>query len=886
MSPGGRRAAILPLLLLASGAAAMLHEVAWFRLLAPVAGVGALPAAVVAAGALLGLAAGSALGGARADRAARPARVLALGEIAGAVLGVLAPPALGLLDGLGGGPGALVLATLILAAAALPWGFSIPAAFRTVAPGGGGAGDVFRRLYAWNTAGALLGVAAGAALLLEALGNRGTVAVASALQALAAAAALGIPSTSAGAGEEVMEGPRAASPSPLPLLLAAALAGAAGVGSQVAWTRRLGPVLCATFPAYTAVLAVHIGGIALGSALLGPRLGARPARSLAILALAAALLTTAAPHFTGAVVDAVRETWWKHLGDPWATFGLRAAIAAALALPGVLAGSALLPWLIRAGAPGAREAGRTSGRLLAANTAGAAAGGFAVALLLVPAVGTAASLAACGAALALAGACGCAGRGRVLLAGLAVALAAVAAVRPGGDPAAIRSVGPLYAGDGRPPADALTVLAADGVNASVLVRDREGRREFWVEGNLEASNWPTDRLHLGLLGHLPLVLFEARTDRPPEVVLVGLGAGFTAQAAARHAPAGLTVFELEPEVARAAEAFRGIGGGIPREARLVFADGRKAVLDAGGGPIDVLSSDPVHPAVAGSAFLYAAEYYRGASARLSPEGVLVQWLPLYQLHVDDLRLALRTFAAGVPHPYVFVAGRDALLIGTREPLRLSLQRLERAARADTARDLREDGLASAGALLSLLALDPDGVRAVAGTGDLNEDDRLLLELRSGWREAGDEAAALDLLLSRPADPAALLDGPADAAFEAGLWEGGRLGRAAGAWVRGRLEEASLGFAEAAESDPANLFARRMRDEVDIERAFDLLERDRPATAAAIARAVAARPGTEPIRVLDAAEVLAKAGHADEARVVALPWARSTRWPRAIRLAGE
>jgi spermidine synthase len=316
-----------------------------------------------------------------------------------------------------------------------------------------------------------------------------------------------------------------------------------------------------------------------------------------------------------------------------------------------------------------------------------------------------------------------------------------------------------------------------------------------------------------------------------------------------------------------------------------FGDGKKAIL-AGSGPHDVLSSDPVHPPVAGSAFLYSLEYYRGAAARLSPEGVLVQWLPLYQLHPDDLRMALRTFAAGVPHPYVFLAGHDALLVGTREPLRLDPRRLARALEADAARDLVAFGLGTPGALLSLLVLDPAGVRAVAGEGPLNTDDRLLLELRSGWREAGDEGAAWDLLTSRPADPRALLAGPADAAFEEGLASGALLARAAGHWVRGDLAAAIEGFADVAERDPANAFARTMRDEATMERAQERLEAGHPATAAALARAVAARPGVEPIRILDAAEILSRTGHAEEARALALPFARARRWPRALRLAGE
>jgi hypothetical protein len=415
------------------------------------------------------------------------------------------------------------------------------------------------------------------------------------------------------------------------------------------------------------------------------------------------------------------------------------------------------------------------------------------------------------------------------------------------------------------------------------VRDREGRLEFWVEGSLEASNWPTDRLHLGLLGHLPLVLFEARADRRPEVALVGLGAGFTAQAAARHSPAGLTVYELEPEVVRAAESFREVGGGLPATARVVFADGRKAVL-RDGPAVDVLSSDPIHPAVAGSAFLYSEEYFRGAMRRLSPEGLLVQWLPLYQLHVEDFRLVLRTFAASVPCPYVFLAGHDALLVGSREPLRLPLPRLQRALASAGADGLRTEGLGSPGALLALLALDPEGCRAAAGEGEINTDDRLLLELRSGWREAGDETAAYDLLASRPADPRSLLEGPTDAAFEAGLRDGSRLAEALAAWVQGRLAVAAARFADVAGRDPGNELARLMRDEVDMERAWDRLDAGNDAAAARMARRVAAREGVHAVHRLDAAEILARTGSPEEARAIAVPYALREAWPRAKRLA--
>ena len=369
------------------------------------------------------------------------------------------------------------------------------------------------------------------------------------------------------------------------------------------------------------------------------------------------------------------------------------------------------------------------------------------------------------------------------------------------------------------------------------------------------------------------------------MTLVGLGGGLTAQAAARHHPASLDVYELEPEVARAAERFADVGGGRPATATLHLADGRRAVL-GGGEPIDVLSSDPVHPAVAGSAFLYSREYFEGAMKRLSPEGVFVHWLPLYQIHAEELRLVLRTFAAAVAHPYVFLAGGDALLVAVRTPLSLSSDRLARVLASEAGADLRSMGFASPGRLLGLLALDPEGVRTLAGEGPLNTDDRLLLELRCGWRETSDPGAAYALFRSIKADPRKLLASPPDDAFERGVRDAAEFAAAMGAWVRWELADAMNAFADRARDDPADDLARRLRDEATAELATWARGAGHRDEAVRLARELLARDGVDPILRLDAAEVLARSGAARDARAVAEPYARAHPWPRARRLAGS
>ncbi len=127
--------------MVAGGAAALLHETVWFRVLTPVLGAGALTAAAISAGTLLGLALGAAWGGRWAAASAQPLRVLAAGEGLGALLCAALLPLAPLLERVveALGEGGLIaaglpalLGTAACAAAALPLGLSLPAACRAL----------------------------------------------------------------------------------------------------------------------------------------------------------------------------------------------------------------------------------------------------------------------------------------------------------------------------------------------------------------------------------------------------------------------------------------------------------------------------------------------------------------------------------------------------------------------------------------------------------------------------------------------------------------------------------------------------------------------------------------------------------------------------------
>ncbi len=295
----------------------------------------------------------------------------------------------------------------------------------------------------------------------------------------------------------------------------------------------------------------------------------------------------------------------------------------------------------------------------------------------------------------------------------------------------------------------------EGRASTVVVRARDGRTELWVDGKIVASASPTDRMHLGLLGHLPMLVHPA----PRRAAVVGLGTGITATAVAAHAPARLDVFELEAAVVRGAEFFRDVGGGLPPGATLHVVDGRHG-LDAADAPYDVITSDPIHPAAAGSAELYTDEHYAALERRLAPGGIVCQWLPLYELEIDDVAMVLRTLARRFDVA-VFVAGPDLVILAARPGgLRVDEAALTRRMTGSVGDDLRRLGLGSPGRLLGLLAAGPRRVRVLAGDGPVNTDDRPRLEFASARSQyTGSASRNLLWVAGVGDDPAALLTSP-------------------------------------------------------------------------------------------------------------------------------
>ena len=786
-----------------SGAAALIYEVVWTRLLTLQMGHGIAAASTVLAAFMGGLAVGAAVAGRRGGRLTpeRALTVYAGLELAIGVLALLLPVALTAVrpllagayaDGQGGTAFAflrLATSVLLLAVPAAAMGATFPIASRWMVRAASSAAQDAGGLYAANTLGAAAGAVLAGFVLIPALGLTGATWVGVALNIAAAAGAYAIARGAAtsmaepkGSAPRLRAGGKAEAKGSAPRLqpegspwLAALTLGASGFASltlQVVWTRLLVQILGPTTYAFSIVVAIFIIGLAAGAAV-GSWLVSR-VRSAAT-GLAISLLTSAGLSLAAAAsVDWALLTMAEIVARPGFQFFdvmLREVwLVTALLLPMTIAFGTAFPFAV-ALATGSDDAVTESlGRIYAVNTVGAITGALLAGFVLVPAIGLHLTIriVALVVGLTAVGLLVFAGPARGRLAAfvlVAVVLAAGFAL-PQWDPLLLSSGAYKYAAALRGPS-LETALAAgellsyrEGATGTVAVRRLAGTVSLAIDGKVDASN-AGDMLTQRLLAHVPLLLHPA----PKRVAILGLGSGVTLGSALTHPLEAATVLEISPEVVDASRFFelenhRALAD--PRT-RLIVGDGRTHLM-LGREQYDVIVSEPSNPWMAGIASLFTREFFEGAKARLAPGGMLCQWAHTYDISRDDLRSIVATFLTAFPEGTMWLIGdADVLLVGSTGPLDDRIAGIAEAwQRRGVAADLASVGAREPYAITSLFVAQGDALRTWAAGASLQTDDRSRLEF-SGPRNIfgasrDDNAVTLRELANSSPKPAAVTAG--------------------------------------------------------------------------------------------------------------------------------
>lgn len=742
----------------------------WLRWLVHLFGATTLAVSTILAAFMGGLAVGSWAAGRWAPRVARPLVAYGLLELAIGAYALLLPvvlpgivPVLQAFGATEASPYALLsLARFALAVALLVvptacMGATLPILAQFAAPWLESLGGRVGRLYAVNTAGAVLGTAAAGFVLLPTVGVARTNAIAVALNVAVGltAALVGRRLTLTAAPVAAREAAdRGGPPGParpdaaarraaLGALATVALSGGLAMVYEVAWTRALALVLGSSVYAFTVMLTTFLVGLAGGSYLLARRVDrlAEPGLALGLLQLGIGVAA-----FGGLVVLEELPYLFLRLfalsgGRHTLLLALEFLITGAIILVPALLSGAVFPLCIRLTAVAGAWVGRTVGNLYALNTLGAIVGSFTAGFALIPGVGIRGTLLvaivlnlACAFCLLLALPTGRRGLVWPIAAGVPLLALTVPLAAPDWKPLTMASGVAVYA----PGFQRLSrqefrerrraprlLFYQEGLTTTVSVEDRDGLVSLRVNGKTDASTGG-DMPNQVLLGHLPLLLHP----EPRDALVIGLGSGVTVGSALRHPVRAVTVVELERAVVTASRFFDHVSF-RPLEdprTRLVVNDGRNFLLLARD-QFDVIVSEPSNPWMTGAASLFTRDFFALAKERLRPGGTFGQWVQLYGLTPEMLRTVIATFASVFPHTVVFhTSFGDTVLVGSEAPFRVDFPALERRMAApDVAAHLRRVGIRDAADLLARLVLDVENVPGLVRGTPLNTDDNARIE---------------------------------------------------------------------------------------------------------------------------------------------------------------
>ena len=756
----GREIRYAGLMFVLSGFAALAYQVVFSKALALTFGSQATATYTVLAVYMGGMALGAWLGGWLAARRSDPLKLYGWCELGVGAYCLCTPLVFMAIQSLyvhaaGGAPpdaGMLMLVRVALGAAALLvptmlMGATLPVLARYCEMRAAPLGVSVAWLYGANTVGAAFGALLAGYLIIPALGVWKTTLAAAALNlavawlAFALHGRTGMPATRPYSSSSAPAEPEAMRLG-LVALVVLTVGGAVTLALEVNYIHLLAVVAGNSVYAFSLMLFAFLLGLAGGAEcarwLLKLRLSLAVALAWLQFALAAVVL---AGVYLWEGMPAYFASFESHA--PTREFGAREVVRAMVCLVAMLPPAfvigAVYPLAMECvGRAYARTPIAALGRAAALNTAGNIAGVLAAGFWLLPAIGALRSI-QLAAALCLA-----LGVTIVAVTGLwrraaawapAVAVVALFAIQPRAfDYTALASGANVYFSaqafgrviDHAESADGglTTVTAVDGRGAlRVLLTNGkfQGTNDLAGEGIAQAG-----------VALSPLMHTAARRS----ALVIGYGTGMSARVLHDAGFAELEIVDLSGDIVRLAnEHFGDVNGGVTRRAgvRTYITDGRNFLL-LQDRRYDLVSMEISSIWFAGAASLYNREFYQLAKRRLTPEGVLQQWVQLHHIHPRDVLYILGSVRSEFRYVWIYEIGGQGIVIASNSPAAAPqpeyLEQIDRTrALAPILKLQGGTGRKLAGSRL----LDPDGVDRLLGGFKLpaehwvSTDDNLILE---------------------------------------------------------------------------------------------------------------------------------------------------------------
>ncbi len=462
-------------------------------------------------------------------------------------------------------------------------------------------------------------------------------------------------------------------------MLCACFTGAASFMYEIGWIRMLNLVLSSSTHAFELMLSAFILGLAIGGFWIKGRIDSLPDQigALGIIQLVMGALALATLPLYGLTFDVMSfalTALTKTEQGYWLFNLLSHGLAMAIMLPATICAGMTLPLLTCYLVSNGYGEG-SIGRIYAANTLGAIIGVVVGTQLIMPLLGVK-NLITAGAGLDIAlglvllwYAASWADRKRWGLAAAASAAVLIFSVLwVDLDP--IKMSSGVYRSGVIPMFGREVIFHRDGKTASIyLVKDKNQALSISTNGKPDAAiginRLVGDEPTMVLMAALPWAVHPSAKT----VAVIGMGSGLTSHVLLTiPSIERVDTIEIEPAMVEGA---RGFGDRVantftdPRSK--IHIEDAKTYFSNHKEKYDLIISEPSNPWVSGVAGLFSTEFYSLIRGYLNEDGLLAQWLNLYEIDISLVASVIKAVSANFASYSIYaITDSDILIIAGKQ----------------------------------------------------------------------------------------------------------------------------------------------------------------------------------------------------------------------------
>ena len=277
------------------------------------------------------------------------------------------------------------------------------------------------------------------------------------------------------------------------------------------------------------------------------------------------------------------------------------------------------------------------------------------------------------------------------------------------------------------------IYHSDGISHTIdIVKSDEDNIIMLINGNIEADTSYVQRRQFVLIAHLPMLLHGEANN----VATVGLGLGITLKSLLNNPLVkNLKLIEISPEMIEAHKLNPEISGNALSNSKLeIVIDDARNYINMSNQKFDVITASLNHPRITGAGSLFAKEYYEILKDKLNTNGIVLQWMPMYQVSKKSFDVALKTFTEVYPNYSFWYVKGHGLFVGSLKPINLDFNDFaERYNQIPIKKDLLSIGIKTPEELLGHMLMDKANIISYLNSGEkiiINTDDNAYLEFHT------------------------------------------------------------------------------------------------------------------------------------------------------------